>query len=206
MSVELQDDLQAGLRTDASSEPAAALSVGAKVGIALSTIIAFALLVGARVIFCLRNRRRERQSLVLEDRTMPASELSGYSSGLRRLFLGRWRAEIDGRMQRAEMEAEKVYELPVPPAELEAPEHQQAQDPAPPCEARPYPDSAIKGGALSTSEAVEHVGGQPRQRRWPYVQAIAAIHCACATYIFKYVLGLDPQYKLAAYDNGNLFV
>lgn len=127
MGVKLQENFQPDLRADSSGEAAAGLSVGAKVGIALGAVLGFALLIGAAVMLFLRRRKKAKQSLELDGRTEPAVEMPGYSSGFKRFFRGRWRAEADGRMQRAEMETEKVFELPVPPAELEAPQHRQQQ-------------------------------------------------------------------------------
>jgi hypothetical protein len=163
MGVELQGNSQAGFRTDTSSEPAAGLSVGAKVGITLGAVLGFAFFLGAAVIFFLRRHKKATQSATPEGRTEPVQELPGYSSGLRKFFWGRWRAEIDGTTQRAEMETEKVYELPVPPTELEALQHQQlhTQDPAPPYETRPHlvPTIHKKEDTVNISEAVKHISG-----------------------------------------------
>jgi hypothetical protein len=159
MGVELQGNSQA----DTSSEPAAGLSVGAKVGITLGAVLGFAFFLGAAVIFFLRRHKKATQSATPEGRTEPVQELPGYSSGLRKFFWGRWRAEIDGTTQRAEMETEKVYELPVPPTELEALQHQQlhTQDPAPPYETRPHlvPTIHKKEDTVNISEAVKHISG-----------------------------------------------
>lgn len=157
MGVELQATL---IRTESSTKPTSGLTVGAKVGVALGALC-FALLVGATIIFCLQKRRKTKQPVVSTHELVHVSEMSGYSSGLRRLFRGKWRAEVDGRAQRMELEAEKVYELPVPPAELEAPQHQQqqreAQNPGPPYEIRPHSVSTTqkKEGTVSMSEAVK---------------------------------------------------
>jgi hypothetical protein len=84
MGVELQGNSQAGFRTDTSSEPAAGLSVGAKVGITLGAVLGFAFFLGAAVIFFLRRHKKATQSATPEGRTEPVQELPGYSSGLRK--------------------------------------------------------------------------------------------------------------------------
>lgn len=147
MGVELQAGLRADSNTDFPSKPAAVLSVGAKVGIAIGAVLGFALLVGVAVIMCLRRRRKARQRVAAEDRTVPAHELPGQSLGLKRFYQGEWRAEVDGRTQRAEMEAKQEYELPVPPVELEAPQcgeqqERQFRDPAPLYDVSGHFDSA----------------------------------------------------------------
>ncbi|KAH7086093.1 hypothetical protein BKA63DRAFT_560706 [Paraphoma chrysanthemicola] len=90
------------------------LSVGAIVGIAVGAVV-LAFLIGGGIILILLHRRKQQPHTEL-------SELSGQSNGFRKLFGGKWRAEVDGNSKPAELESKHVYEVPVPPAELEASE------------------------------------------------------------------------------------
>ncbi|KAH7086615.1 hypothetical protein FB567DRAFT_75066 [Paraphoma chrysanthemicola] len=90
------------------------LSVGAIVGIAVGAVV-LAFLIGGGIFLILLRRRKQ------QPHTEP-TELSGQSNGFRKLFGGKWRAEVDGNSKPAELESKHVYEAPVPPAELEATE------------------------------------------------------------------------------------
>jgi hypothetical protein len=114
------------IRTEATSSPASvatqeALSTGAKAGIAIGAILGVALLAGLVIICCLRQRKKKRQHPIV-------SEMSGQSSGLRRLLKGNWRGEMDGSSQPVEIDSRQVVVVPGPPAELEAPHYQPKKD------------------------------------------------------------------------------
>jgi hypothetical protein len=88
------------------------MQIGVKASIAIGAILAIAMLGGILVLFRLRKRKRMR----LPD--LP--EMSGQSSGLKRLFHGKWRAEMEAKSERVEIYSRKALVIPGPPVELEA--------------------------------------------------------------------------------------
>ncbi|KAF2009395.1 hypothetical protein BU24DRAFT_473535 [Aaosphaeria arxii CBS 175.79] len=92
------------------------LSTGAKAGIGVGTVIGAALLVGVAFMFFLRLRRRKRQEPAV-------AELSGHSSGYKRFFGGKLRAEMEGKALPVEIDSKSVCVVPGPPAELEGSSH-----------------------------------------------------------------------------------
>jgi hypothetical protein len=102
------------------------LSTGAKAGIAIGAILGFSLIAGAIAVLVLRKRRKAQVPGMPED----VAEMPSHSAGLKRLFRGKWRVEMDGDSQPVEIDSRKVYVVPGPPAELEAPQHEQSRNPS----------------------------------------------------------------------------
>lgn len=101
------------------------LTTGAKAGIAVGAVFGFALLVGALIVLYRRKRKETRQAGLPED----MAEMPGNSPGLKKMFRGKWRAEMDGESQAVELDSKKVHVAPGPPAELEALPHGRNTDP-----------------------------------------------------------------------------
>jgi hypothetical protein len=102
------------------------LSTGAKAGIALGAVLGFALIAGAIAVLVLRKRKKAQVPRIPQD----VAEMPSHSAGLKRLFRGKWRAEMDGDSQPVEIDSRKVYVVPGPPAELEAPQHELSRSPS----------------------------------------------------------------------------
>lgn len=100
-----------------------ALSTGVEAGITIGAVLGVALLIGV-VVFCLLRRKKARHPDV--------PEMSEQTSGFKKLLQGRWRVELDGKFQSVEIDSRKVYVVPGPPAELEAPQYHREESPVNP--------------------------------------------------------------------------
>ena len=87
------------------------IQTGVKAGITIGAIFAVAVFGGILVFLRLRMRKRMRRP------DLP--EMSGQSSGLKRLFHGKWRAEMETKSEPVEIDSRKVLVIPGPPVELD---------------------------------------------------------------------------------------
>lgn len=108
-----------GVEMNAGPQPSPTLSARARAGIAAGAVLGVIFLFGSMMCFCMRKRNKARQ----HDFPEGMAEMPGHSAGLKRMFRGKWRAELDGRSQPTELDSRKVYIMPGPPVELEAPHH-----------------------------------------------------------------------------------
>jgi hypothetical protein len=91
-----------------------ALSVGAKAGIGVGAFFGVAIIAGALVFVSLRRRKRQKS---MQHPDLP--EMNGQDSGFKRMFAGKWRAEVDGSSKPVEIDSRNVMVMPGSPVELE---------------------------------------------------------------------------------------
>jgi len=97
------------------------LGTATQVRIGIGIAVAAALVGSFLIFWCLRRRRESAAN----DVVVPEMEDPDFTKSQRRWFLGgRWRNEVDAQAAQNELDAKPVvYELPQPPAELEAHDH-----------------------------------------------------------------------------------
>jgi hypothetical protein len=100
-------------------------STGVRSGIAIGAALGFSLLVGPIALLILRRRRKARYPSDSER----IAEMSDHPTSFKEFLRAKWKAEMDGSSQPAEIDSNNVYVVPGPPAELEASQHEQNKDP-----------------------------------------------------------------------------
>ena len=102
------------LNAQTSAPPTSGLSKGATAGIVVGAVLGAALV--GRIIILVFLRRRKQSKY--HGPTIP--EMSGQSTGFKKFFRGRWRAEADGTSNPVEIDSRNVFVIPGSPVELDA--------------------------------------------------------------------------------------